>query len=44
VGKVGKTSNLIAIDEVLVAHQPDDIRTIYGYTVDLSELGSTGRS
>jgi non-specific serine/threonine protein kinase/serine/threonine-protein kinase len=29
----------LAIDEVLVAHQPDDIRTIYGYTVDLSELG-----
>jgi len=29
----------LASDEVFLAHTPDDIRTIFGYTVDLSELG-----
>ena len=29
----------LASDEVLLAAKPEDIRTIFGYTVDLSELG-----
>jgi eukaryotic-like serine/threonine-protein kinase len=28
----------LAVDELLVAQKPDDIHTLYGYTVDLSEL------